>query len=160
MIKESARLGKCVKTLTESLCIKKIIVMNRRNQKSKTLVHPAAMRLLVDATWDFAKSILWKGTTFSKAEEAVSKVFIRMFYESIPPERFAETSHHLFSVYCQRIILAKNYVERFPHRFIPHPCMWLNPDNAKGFAGTKQWYLNNLKRCLCCTCPNHSQESA
>jgi hypothetical protein len=134
--------------------------MNKVNQKSKTVVHPASMSLLVDATWDFAKSVLWKDESFSKTEEAVSKVFIRMFYESIPADKFTGIAPRHFSVFCQRIILAKRYVERYPNRFIPHPSLWLNPMNEKGFAGTKQWYLNNMRQRGCCQSCLHKMENA
>lgn len=114
--------------------------------KSKMRVHPAAIRLLTDATWDFAHSILWGGFPFSKAETHLAKLFIKEYYDEIPAEKFSETAHRHFTAYCERVLLAKNYVSRFPHRYIPHPCIWLHKENPKGFAGTKAWYLRNLER--------------
>lgn len=119
---------------------------NYMKTKNKFRVHPAAIRLLTDATWDFAHSILWSGYPFSKSEIALAKIYIREYYEEIPAEEFSETASKHFSAYCERILLAKEYVNRFPHRYIPHPCLWLDKRNPKGFAGTKRWYLENLAR--------------
>ena len=110
------------------------------------MVHPAAIRLLTDATWDFAHTILWGGFPFSEAEVKLAKLYIQEYYEEIPAEEFTATAHRHFTAYCERILLAKEYVNRFSHRYIPHPCIWLNKLNPKGFAGTKSWYLKNLER--------------
>lgn len=112
----------------------------------KTRVHPAAIRLLTNATWDFAHRILWNNYPFSEAENELSKLYIMQYYESIPAEEFTATAHKQFTAFCERILLAKEYVSRFTHRYIPHPCIWLNKMNPKGFAGTKAWYLKNLER--------------
>lgn len=111
-----------------------------QNKESKVMVHPAAIRLLTDATWDFAHNILWGGEAFSLAEEKLAKKYISEYYGEIPAERFTATAHRHFSAYCERVLLAKEYVDRYPHRYIPHPCIWLNKTNPKGFAGTKDWY--------------------
>ena len=120
--------------------------MKTIKNKSKMRVHPASIRLLTNATWEFAQSILWNGYPFSKSEVELSKLFIRDYYEDIPAEQFSETAHKHLTAYCERILLAKNYVSKFSHRYIPHPCIWLNKENPKGFAGTKRWYLENLAK--------------
>jgi hypothetical protein len=120
--------------------------MRTIKNNSKMRVHPAAIQLLTDATWDFAHSVLWGGHPFSNAERELSKLFIEEYYEEIPAEQFTATAHKHFTAYCERILLAKEYVSRFAHRYIPHPCIWLNKENPKGFAGTKAWYLRNLER--------------
>lgn len=109
-------------------------------------VHPASIRLITDATWDFAHTILWGNHPFSKAEIELCKIYIKEYYEEIPAEEFTATAHKHFTGYCERVLLAKEYVSRFSHRYIPHPCIWLNKLNPKGFAGTKAWYLKNLER--------------
>lgn len=113
--------------------------------RTKTKIHPAAIALLTDATWEFAHSILWDNFPFSEAEANLSKTYIREYYEAIPPEQFGRDASRHFTGYCERILLARNYVSRFPWRYIPHPCIWLNRCNPKGFAGTKQWY-DRLKK--------------
>ncbi len=117
-----------------------------KSAETKVKVHPAALRLLTDATWEFAHSILWDGYPFSKAEVELSKLFIREYYEEIPAEEFTQTAHRHFTAYCERVLLAKEYVSRFAHRYIPHPIIWLNKENPKGFTGTKAWYLRNLEK--------------
>ena len=120
--------------------------MRTIKNKSKMRVHPAAIQLLTDATWDFAHNILWNAYPFSKAEVELSKLFIKEYYKEIPAEKFTATAHNHLTGYCERILLAKEYVSRFSHRYIPHPCIWLNKENPKGFAGTKAWYLRNLEK--------------
>ena len=133
--------------------------MRTVKNKSKMRVHPAAIGLLTDATWDFAHSILWSRYPFSKGEIALAKIYIREYYEEISAEEFTETAHKHFTAYCERIFLAKEYVSRFSHRYIPHPCIWLNKLNPKGFAGTKTWYLKNLqKRKEISICENCQEE--
>jgi hypothetical protein len=117
-----------------------------RTNQNKFRVHPAAIRLLTDATWEFAHNMLWNGYPFSKSEIALAKIYIREYYEEIPAEEFTATAHKHFSAYCERILLAKEYVSRFAHRYIPHPCLWFDKRNPKGFAGTKRWYLENLEK--------------
>lgn len=128
-------------------------------QTTKTMVHPSAIRLLTDATWDFAHRNLWCEFPFSEAEIALSKLYIKEYYNEIPAEKFTEIAHKLFTAYCERILLAKEYVSRFSHRYIPHPCLWLNRKYPKGFAGTKQWYLRNQERKKeCSLCANCEKE--
>lgn len=120
--------------------------MKTNQNKSKIRVHPASIRLLTDATWDFAHSILWDGYPFSKVEIALAKIYIQQYYEEIPAEEFTETAHKYFTVYCETILMANEYVSRFSHLYIPHPCIWLDKWNTKGFAGTKSWYFRNLEK--------------
>jgi hypothetical protein len=117
-----------------------------RTNKTKTVVHPAAIEWLTDATWDFAHRILWSDQHFSETEIEISKNCIREYYEEIPADVFAEQHLLHFEAYCERVLLAKGYVDRYPSRYIPHPCIWLNKNNAKGFAGTKEWYIRKKKR--------------
>ena len=133
--------------------------MEKNHQKNRTVVHPSSIQLLTDATWEFAHTILWNGYPFSKIEIALAKIYIKEYYEEIPAEEFAATAHRHFTAYCERVLLAKEYVSRFSHRYIPHPCLWLNKLNPKGFAGTKSWYLRNLEqRKEVSICENCEQE--
>ena len=121
-----------------------------RTKNNNVKVHPATMMLLIDATWDFAHSKLWHNFPFSEAETELSKKYIREYYEGVPAHILAAQSSAHFASYCERIMMAKQYVLRSPHRFIPHPCIWLNKHYSKGFAGTRAWYehaRNKTKRC-------------
>ncbi|HBF89360.1 MAG TPA: hypothetical protein DDX39_12030 [Bacteroidales bacterium] len=115
--------------------------MNRTSKKqAKIIVHPASIRLMTDATWEYAHKILWNNHPFTKKETEQAKALIQEYYESIPSEKFAAGIHRYFSGYCIRILMARNYVLRRPQRYIPHPCIWIDKRNPKGFAGTKAWY--------------------
>ena len=96
------------------------------------------VELLTNATWSFAHSVLWNGHPFSEETTAHCKKYIREYYENIPAEKFHFAPNY-FSRYCERVVLAKAYVNKYSHRYIPHPCIWLNKNNPKGFAGTKAW---------------------
>jgi hypothetical protein len=96
------------------------------------------VELLTEATWSFAHSVLWNGHPFCESTTTLSKKLIREYYENIPEEKIKFISEY-FSRYCERVVLAKAYINRFSHRYIPHPCVWLNRKNPKGFAGTKVW---------------------
>ena len=120
--------------------------MKTHQNHHKTIVHPSSIHLLTNATWEFAHSILWDNFHFFNYEVELAKIYIREFYESIPAEKFSATAHRYFAEYCERVLLAKAYVDRYPSRYIPHPCIWLNKTNPKGFAGTKNWYYQNLEK--------------
>jgi hypothetical protein len=109
-------------------------------------VHPAAIKLLTDSTWQFARNILWGGHSFSETETQLAKIFIEEYYRSIPAEHFMIAAPRYFAEYCERIMLAKRYVDRYAHRYIPHPCIWMNPCNPKGFSGTKAWFDHIQKK--------------
>lgn len=54
----------------------------------KIIVHPASIEMLVNATWDFAKRILWNKFYFGEDEILLSLSYIREQYKRIPPEIF------------------------------------------------------------------------
>ena len=75
--------------------------------ESITLIHPASVRSLTDATWDFAANTLWKRFPFYEREIEFYKNHIRKYYENIPPESFTETANVHFIAYCMKILLLK-----------------------------------------------------
>ena len=97
--------------------------MNRTQVK----VHPAAISLLADASWEFAHTQLWKNYPFSRAEKEVAKNFISEYYKDILPELFSAHAGKQFNAFCERILKAKRYVERYPSPYIPHPLLFFNP---------------------------------
>lgn len=113
--------------------------MNRTQNKSKIKIHPAATEMLVNSSWEYAKKQLWQKYEFTEFEAELAKDFIREFYNSIPADQFTKRGLRRLSAFCKRVDLAAKYVNRFNHRYIPHPAIWLNPKNPKGFAGTKAW---------------------
>ena len=123
---------------------KRIVIIYRRKEipiaKGASRVHNSTFDFYINATWNFAKCALWKNEFFTEAEIILSKQYIREFYTLIPAENFTVNAPKLFIQYCERILLARNYVNRFSHRFIPHPCIWLDRTYQKGFVGTKKWF--------------------
>jgi hypothetical protein len=114
------------------------------NTQRKSQADPT-VELLTNATWNFAHSVLWNGHPFSEETTALCKKYIREYYENIPAEK-SRFMPNYFSRYCERVTLAKAYVNRYAGRYIPHPCIWLNKNNPKGFAGTKTWLQRILEK--------------
>jgi len=56
--------------------------------QSKIIVHPASIEMLANATWDFAKRILWNKFNFGEDEVLLSQSYIREHYEDIPLKNF------------------------------------------------------------------------
>lgn len=115
---------------------------------SKVIVHPASIEMLANATWDFAKRILWSKFYFGEDEILLCLSYIREHYEDIPPENFQKQSFPMFETYCKRIIVAKeNYWQEFPH-----PCIWFNKFNPHGFSKSvvehkremQEWYGEDI----------------
>ena len=75
--------------------------------KSITMTHPASIRLLTDATWDFAVNTLWKRFPFYEKETERYKNHIRKYYEDIPPDSFPETANTYFLFFCLKILVVK-----------------------------------------------------
>jgi hypothetical protein len=93
--------------------------------------------LLVHAAWNFAYTVLWNQNIFSLAEKEKAK---RMIRQHLLSYQHAEKGYYSF---CQRVLLAREYVSQNNQRFIPIPSVWLDHNNANGFAGTEAW-MNKL----------------
>jgi len=94
------------------------------------------LNFLIDGSYQFAKTVLWPEIQLNSDEESITKKYIESYFKS------CETSNIelRFISLCERVMLAKSYVERRAGRFIPHPLLWFNPVYAKGFSGTLNWY--------------------
>lgn len=97
---------------------------------SEVIVHPASIEMLANATWDFAKRILWSKFNFGEDEILLCQSYIREHYEDILPENFQKESFPWFEAYCKRIIAAKESCRQE----LPHPCIWFNKLNPHGFS--------------------------
>ncbi|MCC7303481.1 MAG: hypothetical protein IT233_12650 [Bacteroidia bacterium] len=117
-------------------------------KKDETIfrVHPEAIALLTEASWEFTKMQLYGGHAFSKHEIELAKQHIAQYYEDILPELFMRYAGKYFSYFCERVLMAKRYVMRDSSRYIPNPSLWFNPDNEKGFVGTRKWLEENLRK--------------
>ena len=106
--------------------------------KGFKIVQSATQEQLISNAWNFAFTALWNNTFFSKAESETAKASIDQFISAF---RVKERGH---SVFCQRVLLARHYINAQPNRYIPLPSVWLDKNNPTGFAGTKNWYKDIL----------------
>jgi hypothetical protein len=93
---------------------------------------------LVNTAWTFAYSSLWNCSLFSTKEIDAAKENIAVYLKLSNTPRTALLS------FCQRVLLARYYLNNGTSRYIPLPSVWLDRSNEKGFAGTRQWY-NEIK---------------
>jgi hypothetical protein len=112
--------------------------MKQYNQNKKevrtSFYSNSELEQLVNTAWNFACTALWNDFAFSNKEAESAKRQIRLFFE--PSGNLKKA----YTVFCQRVLLAHQYLSNASNRFIPLPSVWLNPENEKGFAGTQQWY--------------------
>ena len=96
------------------------------------------LSLLVNTAWHFAYTALWNNCVFSAKEINTSKQSIKEILQA------AASPADAYHIFCQRVLLARQYVNSQPNRYIPLPSVWLYKENATGFAGTREWY-NNIR---------------
>ena len=110
----------------------------------------AELAPLVNTAWNFAYSSLWNCTKFSQKEIDAAKEKITEYL------RLSRDPQKAFSIFCQRVLLARYYVAKEPGRYIPLPSVWLARSNSTGFAGTKAWYaeIKSIRESL----PNYKSE--
>jgi replication-associated recombination protein RarA len=104
--------------------------INKRNPNAK---------YLAKAGWQLCQSLLWNNQQFSEAEIEMAQELIELY--------ISKKANHAqrFIAFCERVQLAKNYLETNPTRFVPHPLKWLSPFFEHGFYGTKAWYLDMVQ---------------
>ena len=105
---------------------------------------------LVNSAWNFAYSALWNAVQFSSKEVNAAKEKITEYFLLSNDPRKA------FLSFCQRVLLARHYVNSAKGRYIPLPSLWFEKENEAGFTGTKEWYteIRNIRSSL----PNYKQE--
>lgn len=91
---------------------------------------------LVRTAWNFAYTALWNNSIFSRTEIRIARNRIREFLLA------CKTPTIGYKVFCQRVLLARYYVNNGENRYIPVPSIWLDKENPTGFTGTKEWYEN------------------
>jgi hypothetical protein len=93
-----------------------------------------ALEHLVNTAWNFAYCALWNSTQFSTREMDAAKERICEYLT------LARDPRRAFLTFCQRVLLARQYVRSGAGRYVPLPSIWLDKDYEAGFAGTKSWY--------------------
>ncbi len=101
--------------------------------KNETSPDPQISKL-VNTAWNFAYSALWNCTQFSTKEIDAAKEKIAEYLQ------LSKNSEKAFLAFCQRVLLARQYVNNAPSRYIPLPSVWLDRNYEHGFAGTRAWY--------------------
>jgi hypothetical protein len=95
---------------------------------------------LTSHAWHFAKSILYPKQSFTSEQQTLSLFYIRDYFSLIKEAHFTKPIvERLFEDFCQRILLAKKYIDKTPERFIPVPWTWFNKNFTNGFCGTLSW---------------------
>lgn len=89
---------------------------------------------LVTAAWNFSYTSLWNTTIYSTKEVNAAKEKI---YEYLA---LAKSPRKAFLSLCQRVLLARQYINSVEGRYIPLPSQWFDRNNAYGFAGTRKWF--------------------
>lgn len=97
---------------------------------------PATIQKLADTAWNFAYTALWNSTVFSTQEKRAAKAMIEEIISA------GKTPLKNYKAFCQRVLLARQYVNANPNRYIPLPTIWLDQENLTGYAGTASWYEN------------------
>lgn len=105
---------------------------------------------LVHSAWNFAYSSLWNAVQFSTKEINAAKENITEYFQ------LAKDPRKAFLSFCQRVLLARQYISGGKERYMPIPSQWFDKNNEVGFAGTKTWYadIRNIRASL----PNYKQE--
>jgi hypothetical protein len=93
---------------------------------------------MVNGAWLFANTLLWHNKEFNETEIELAKQQIEEYI--IHPSLLV--SRENFIIFCERVLLAHQYLQRKEARFVPHPLKWLSPHFENGYAGTKAWYLD------------------
>lgn len=92
-----------------------------------------------DTAWQIAYSVLWNNQILSEQEINNGKQSIKEYFER------STDRYKAFLSFCQRVVLAKEYISKSTLRYIPLPGVWLDKNNSVGFAGTKNWYAELIK---------------
>lgn len=114
------------------------------------LFETAPVEQFVNAAWNFAYSSLWNSTQFSSKEIRTAKEKIEDYFT------LAKNPRSAFLSFCQRILLARQYVNQVKGRYMPLPSVWFDKNNEYGFVGTKNWYAEI--KAVRSSLPNYKEE--
>lgn len=109
-------------------------MVTEKNQTNRQ----ATKARLVNGAWLFAQTLLWHNKEYNEAEVELIKQQI----EEIIIHPSLLVSRENFIMYCERVLLAHQYLQRNEARFVPHPLKWFSPHFEHGYSGTLSWYLD------------------
>jgi hypothetical protein len=105
-----------------------------KSLREAKLKNDAAVEQLAATAWNFTYAALWSNCQFSAKEENTAKEAITSFFNLFKiPEKG-------FSVFCQRVALAKIESGKSQPVITPLPSHWLDWRNDDGFISTKQLF--------------------
>jgi len=114
------------------------------------LFETAPIENFVSAAWNFAYSSLWNSTQFSTKEIRTAKEKIEDYFT------LAKNPRNAFLSFCQRVLLARQYVTSAKGRYMPLPSVWFDKNNEYGFVCTKDWFAEI--RLVRSSLPNYKEE--
>jgi hypothetical protein len=89
---------------------------------------------LIHTAWHLACTALWNNEVFSDKEKEEARSAIKHYLLS------ATDAYQAYLMFCQRVLLARQYITKSSNRYMPLPSHWLDKNNETGFAGTSKWY--------------------
>jgi len=89
---------------------------------------------LVAAGWNLAYTALWNGEEFSKTEIEIAQISIKHYISN------TAEPYKGYLMFCQRVLMARQYLLNNPDKYVPVPTAWLCPCNFNGYVGTERWY--------------------
>ncbi len=96
--------------------------------------------LMISTAWLVLQTGLFP-VNRNEQSESLAKSFIRGFIGN------SSNAYPLFAEFCQRILMARHFLCMNPHYCFRDSMMgWLDPENKKGFAGTRPWFENLLDK--------------
>lgn len=122
--------------------------INEPNQQKQETIHTRAgsdpllipsINQYTNNAWAFAKRILYPSSTFKPHEVLLTKNYISEYFALISKAGYRNSVDRLFYELCERVLLAKKYIDRSPSRFIPVPWTWFDKNFSGGFTGTLPW---------------------
>ncbi len=87
--------------------------------------------------WELAKATLYKDTWLNQRQCHIALTLLREWYVPVAEEKLDD----VHEVYKARIHIVAKYINKSPDtRFVTLPYLYFDPNNPKGFTGTKPWY--------------------
>lgn len=92
------------------------------------------LQKVITAAWSFATASLWNKQQFSEAETVAAKIKIGSYFLNEPDKDAA------LNEFCQRILLAKDFLNPVIGGTLPQPSAWFDENNPTGYAATIELY--------------------
>ena len=88
---------------------------------------------LSNVAWYIAYTALWNTSSTASEQQEDALKHIRQFIAA------GKSPGMAFKQLAERVLLARQYLNCHPGKWVPQPADWFNPENKNGFAGTERW---------------------